>query len=61
MVTLDIEKRIEQLDAQASQARQLAESAAEPATRLFLRMKAEDLTALANTLRSPGSPRRLPE
>jgi hypothetical protein len=53
-VMTDVEKRITQLETQASEAMQLAESAGEPATRTFLRMQAEDLTALAKTLRPPG-------
>jgi hypothetical protein len=47
----DIEKRIEQLETQAAEAALLAKLAGEPATRIYNALQAEDLMALANTLR----------
>lgn len=54
----DIEKRVEQLEIQAAEAALLAKLASEPATRTYNALQAEDLTALANTLRA--LPRRAP-
>jgi len=48
----DVEKRIEQLETQAAEAALLARLAGEPATRIYNALQAEDLMALANTLRA---------
>lgn len=50
----DVEKRIEQLERWAAEAAILAKLAGDPARRVYNTMFAEDLTALANTLRTPG-------
>ena len=54
----DVEKRIEQLETQAAEATLLAKLAGEPATRIYNALQAEDLMALASTLRAPkrGAP-----
>jgi hypothetical protein len=48
----DVEKRIELLETQAAEAALLAKLAGEPATRTYNAMQAEDLMALAKTLRT---------
>jgi hypothetical protein len=48
----DFEKRIEQLETQAAEAALLARLAGEPAMRAYNALQAEDLMALANTLRT---------
>ena len=50
----DVEDRIEQLERRAEEATLLSKLAGEPATRTYNAMQAEDLTALAKTLRTPG-------
>jgi hypothetical protein len=52
----DVEKRIEQLETSAAEATLLAKLACEPATRTHNAMQAEDLIALAKTLRRPEVP-----
>lgn len=50
----DVEDRIEQLERRAEEATLLAKLAGEPATRTYNAMQADDLMALANSLRTPG-------
>jgi hypothetical protein len=55
----DVEQRIEQLEAQAAEAALLAKLAGQHATRLYNALQAEDLVALANTLRARKKGRAL--
>lgn len=48
------EKRIEQLERRAAEAQLLAKLAMDPAQRTYNAMFAEELIALAKTLRTPG-------
>ena len=48
----DVEKRIEQLETQSAEAALLAGLEGAPATRTYNALRAEDLMALANTLRA---------
>jgi hypothetical protein len=51
----EVEKRIEQLERRAAEASLLAKLASDPAKQTYNVMFAEDLLALAKTLRTPGS------
>jgi len=52
----EFEKRIDDLESKAAEMALLAKLAGEPATRTYNAMQAEDLIALAKTLRRPEVP-----
>jgi hypothetical protein len=52
----NVGKRIEHLEKMAAEAEILAKLAGNPATRTYNKMRADDLLALADTLRTPGTP-----
>jgi hypothetical protein len=51
----EVEKRVEQLERRAAEAALLSKLAGDPAKRTYNTMFAENLLALAKTLRTPGS------
>ena len=53
-IMTEVERRIEELERRAAEAALLAKLASNPAQRTYNKMFAEELTALAKTLRTPG-------
>ena len=56
----ELEKRINDLESKAAEMTLIAQLATEPARRIYNTMQAEDLIALAKTLRRPEVPVRKP-